>query len=320
MKILMSLTPAVDPNLLVGMDTWDDAAVYRLTPDLALVQTVDIITPVVDDPFVFGQIAAANALSDVYAMGGRPLTAMNILAVEACVDPSIPREILRGAEAKIKESGAVVVGGHSVDDQELKFGLSVTGLVHPDKILRNSLARPGDVLILTKPIGTGIIATAIKGGVVSPEALEKAIKSMTALNREASEAALDFGAHAATDITGFGLIGHAFEMVRFGKIKARIFAGKVPILPGVKDLIKEGMVPGGTKRNQDHFGSQVRVDSGVSEEQKLILFDPQTSGGLLIAISVESSSKLIEKLGKYLAVIVGDIREGKGELEVVPGG
>ncbi len=316
----MSLTPAVDPNLLVGTDTWDDAAVYRLAPDLALVQTLDIITPVVDDPFIFGQIAAANALSDVYAMGGRPLTAMNILAVEACIDPSIPREILRGAEAKIKESGAVIVGGHSVDDQELKFGLSVTGLVHPDKILRNSLARPGDILILTKPIGTGIISTAIKGGVVSPGTLEKAVKSMTALNREASAAALEFGAHAATDVTGFGLIGHAFEMVRFGKIKARIFADKVPILPGVKELIKEGMVPGGTKRNQDHFSSQVRIDSGVSEEQRLILFDPQTSGGLLIAISAESSSKLIERLGKNLAVIVGEVKEGKGELEVISGG
>lgn len=317
MKILMSLTPEVDPNLLVGTDTWDDAAVYRLTPDLALVQTLDIITPVVDDPFVFGQIAAANALSDVYAMGGKPLTAMNILAVEACVDPSIPREILRGAEAKIKESGAIVVGGHSVDDKELKFGLSVTGLVHPDRILRNSLARPGDILILTKPVGTGIIATAVKGGAVSPGILETAVKSMTALNREASAAALEFGAHAATDVTGFGLVGHAFEMVRFGKIKARIMADQVPILPGVRELIKEGMVPGGTKRNQDHFGSQVRIDSGVSEELRLILFDPQTSGGLLIAISVESSQKLIEKLGKNMAIIVGDIKEGKGELEVV---
>jgi len=317
MKILMSLTPEVDPNLLVGTDTWDDAAVYRLTPDLALVQTLDIITPVVDDPFIFGQIAAANALSDVYAMGGRPLTAMNILAVEAGVDPSIPREILRGAEAKIKESGAIVVGGHSVDDKELKFGLSVTGLVHPDKILRNSLARPGDILILTKPLGTGIIATAIKGGVISPGTLEAAVRSMTALNREASAAALEFGANAVTDVTGFGLVGHAFEMVRFGKIKARIMADKVPILPGVRELIREGMVPGGTKRNQDHFSSQIRMDSKVSEEQRLILFDPQTSGGLLIAISVESSQKLIEKLGKNMAIIVGDIKEGKGELEVI---
>ncbi len=303
----------------MGIDHLDDAGVYRLTEDIALVQTTDFFTPIVDDPFSFGQIAAANALSDIYAMGGKPLTAMNVVAfpIEK-MNGSILREILRGGYSKINEAGAIIVGGHSIDDPEIKYGLSVTGIVHPDRILTNARARPGDRLILTKPLGTGIIGTALKGEMASQEAVKKITESMTMLNHVAYEVMVEVGVNACTDITGFGLLGHAMEMAIASDVGIAIKSQSVPLFPEAEEYAKMGLVPGGTARNREFFSCRVEISGDISNEKMDILYDAQTSGGLFISVEGEKAQRLLEQLhakGVQLAAIIGEvIEEPKGRI------
>ncbi len=281
-----------DPNVLVGLDRPDDAGVYRLSDDLAVVQTVDFFTPIVDDPYLFGAIAAANALSDVYAMGGRPLFALNIIGFPVNTLPrEVLVEILRGGAEKAREAGVSVIGGHSIDDPEPKYGLVVTGVVHPDGIITKDAAEPGDRLFLTKPLGTGIISTAIKREVAPAEAVAEAVRWMLTLNRDAALAMVEVGVRAATDVTGYGLLGHLYEMVRERPIGAEVYFEAVPLMPAVRELAEAGVVPGGTRRNLAFLSGRgrdgrLRVDwaDGFTEAEKLILADAQTSGGLLIAV------------------------------------
>jgi selenide, water dikinase len=303
------------------MERVEDAGVYRISEDTAIVQTVDFFTPVVDDPFTFGQIAAANALSDVYAMGGTPVTAMNIACFPVqTMDISVLREILLGGIEKLRESGAVLVGGHSVDDCELKYGLSVTGTIDPRKILRKEDARPGDRLILTKPLGTGIISTALKGEMANAKTVAGMIKSMSALNKKASEIMRRAGISACTDITGFGLIGHAAEMIENTNVGMVIHAASIPVLEGAADLAAQGMLPGGLYRNRDFRLSIVDMSPGLTQFQSDILFDPQTSGGLLMAVPEEKASDLLEQLhqaGIIEAAVIGEVvDEHKGRIQV----
>ncbi len=298
-----------DANLLVGPETADDAGVYRIGAGLALVETVDIITPLVDDPFTFGRIAAANALSDVYAMGGRPATAMNLAFFPACSLPGqILADIMAGGLDAVREAGACLVGGHTVEDHELKYGLSVTGLINPERIVRNSTARPGDRLILTKPLGTGIVSTAIKADMVSPGVVDEAIRWMTALNAGAAELMLECGASACTDVTGFGFMGHACEMARGGGVTLEIGLDSVPLMGGVMDLASDGLVPAGCYRNRDHYAPFVSFPAGA-DDRMLPLFDPQTSGGLLMALAPESATAFLSAAADrgLFAVVVGDV-------------
>jgi len=296
-RVLAKLPKQSDANVLVGFDTNDDAGVYQLAPDLALVQTVDFFTPVVDDPYTFGQIAAANALSDVYAMGGRPISALSIVGFPNREEGiEILERILEGGLAKMQEAGCVVIGGHSIGDEEIKFGYAVTGLVHPQRILTNCAARVGDQLILTKRLGTGIISTALKQGQASMAAVNAASESMCALNRAASEVALQFDVHSATDITGFGLLGHAREMAVGSKVSLVIDSTKLEFLPEAVEYSRGGFLPGGLKRNMDFIGSCVEFASRVPGEVRNLLFDPQTSGGLLFSVAAQDSPKLLEAL------------------------
>jgi selenide, water dikinase len=299
-----------DPNLIVGLERADDAGVYRLTDDVAIVQTVDFFTPIVDDPYAFGQIAVANALSDVYAMGGKPLTAMNIVCFPSkTLDISVLKEILRGGLDKLHEAGVVLVGGHSVDDPELKYGLSVTGTVHPKKVLTKGGAKPGDQLILTKPIGTGIINTAVKGRMAGEQVIEKVVQSMAALNKPACEAMLDIGVNACTDITGFGLLGHACEMIEDSEIGFKIRSVSVPVFAETMALARMGMVPAGTYRNKE-FRSKMVDAAGIGDVMLDILFDPQTSGGLFISVGPDKAGLLLAKLkeaGVTDAAIIGEV-------------
>jgi selenide, water dikinase len=293
----------------VGPETADDAGVYLLGDDLALVETVDIITPLVDDPFTFGRIAASNALSDVFAMGGRPVTAMNLVFFPACaMEMWILKDILAGGEAALREAGVCLVGGHTVEDDELKFGLSVTGLVHPERIVRNSTARPGDRLILTKPLGTGIISTAVKADMAPSGVVDEAIRWMTTLNGGACAVMLECGAHACTDVTGFGLVGHACEMARSAGVTISFQHGRIPLMPGVDALIKDGLVPAGCYRNRDHYSRYTAV-CGVPGDDLLPLFDPQTSGGLLIALPPAAAERFMNLAGEKgcLAVCIGEV-------------
>lgn len=311
-----------DPNLIAGIEGFEDAGVYRLNSDLAIIQTVDFFTPIVDDPRTFGRIAAANALSDVYAMGGRPLTAMNIICFPVnTMDISILHDILLGGLEKMKEAEVTLVGGHSVDDPELKYGLSVTGVIHPDKVLRNKGARTGDKLILTKALGTGIVSTALKGEVVSEELLALSIESMSTLNRKAAELLVEAGeVHACTDVTGFGFLGHAAEMIEGTDVGMRIFASSVPVFPGLRELVEMGIVPGGLYRNKNFRMPMVEVDPGCPEWLLDVLFDPQTSGGLLIALPEPQASSLLGKMhaaGIEEASLVGEVAaEPKGRIIV----
>jgi len=283
--VLRHLPPPTDPNLLVGANLADDAAVYRLSDDLALVQTVDFFTPIVDDPYTFGQIAAANSLSDVYAMGARPLTALNIVGFPIKTLPAqILAEILRGGADKAREAGVPIVGGHTVDDAEPKYGLSVTGVVHPERYITAHGGQPGDVLILTKPLGTGAVSTALKAGGAATTHIHQAVRWMTTLNRAASSAMLAARAHAATDITGFGLLGHLLDLCRASKVGARIDSAAVPFLPGALAYAQQGFVPGGTQSNLSYVSPFVEF-GGTDGVVQALLGDPQTSGGLLIALS-----------------------------------
>jgi selenide,water dikinase len=304
-----------DENLIVGMETFDDAGVYRLTKDIALVQTVDVFTPIVDDPYIYGSIVAANSMSDVYAMGGKPLLAMNILGFPiGKLDISIMTEILKGGTEKIKEAGVVLVGGHTIDDPELKYGLSVTGIISPDKVITNANAKVGDLLILTKPIGMGIIGAGIKSEILSQkdEIVQKACLIMQTLNRTASELMQEIGVNSCTDITGFGLLGHAHEMAN-GSNKALIInAGKVPILDGVIDLAKSGNIKSGSMVNREFLTDSVIFKDDILTEIKDILFDPQTSGGLLISVERKKAELLLYNLhnaGVSDASIIGEVLE-----------
>ena len=305
----------VDPNLLVGSDTADDAGVYRIDARRALVQTVDFFTPIVDDPFVFGQIAAANALSDVYAMGGRPLTALNLLGVpEDAVPPEIIARILAGGAAKVKEAGCALVGGHTIRNPEPIYGLSVTGLVHPKRLLTNAEARPGDLLVLTKPLGTGIITTGIKRGVASARAERRAVASMGRLNRAGAAVGEAGLVRGATDVTGFGLLGHLASMCRASGVAAEIDAGSVPVLDReVLELIRSGCVPGGTKTNLEAAGEVAEFAEGVTPERRLLLADAQTSGGLLLCVPERKRERVLAMLKAervLCAAVVGRIVSG----------
>jgi len=297
--------------VIVGLEKADDAGVYKVSDDLALIQTVDFFTPIVDDPYGFGQIAAANALSDVYAMGGVPKTAMNLVAFPLKdMDMSVLRQIIRGGMDKIKEAGVVLVGGHSVEDKELKYGLSVTGFIHPDRVLTKKNLQVGDRLILTKPLGTGIINTAIKGGLASKEITDTVTRLMATLNKDAAEIMEDYPVHACTDITGFGFLGHLAEMVVDSGAGIRIRANSVPILPQTLNYAGMGLVPAGAYKNREFFECHVDFATGVDPLIQDILFDPQTSGGLLICIDGDRADGLLQALkqrGVHDAAIVGQV-------------
>ncbi len=301
---LAALAPRTDPRLLVGHETFDDAGVFRLSDDLALVQTVDFFAPIVDDPYDFGQVAAANALSDVYAMGGEPLTALSIVGFPTGKLPlEVLGDILRGGQDKVHEAGAVIAGGHTITDDEVKFGFAVTGRIHPARILGNANARPGDVLVLTKPLGTGIVATAVKQGRARAGDEQAMVASMKQLNRQASQAALAVGARCATDVTGFGLAGHALNIARASGVTLRLRTAGLPILPGVREALLAGVRTGGAERN-DAFLAPL-VDWGdATPTDRAIVVDPQTSGGLLVAVPASA-------VPDYLARVVGSIVVGE---------
>ncbi len=310
------MPPFEDPNYLNREQHFADAGIYRISETEALVQTVDFFTPIVDDPYMFGQIAAANALSDVYAMGGKPLTALNIICFPvSCLPLQVMEEILLGGHDKVKEAEAVVVGGHSVEDSEPKYGLSVTGLVQIDRLVTGMGARPGDRLVLTKPIGSGIIATAIKGEMIEPASMDAAVQGMAALNSAASKAMLEIGVSACTDITGFSLLGHLHEMLLSSGLGAEIDFQSVPFYPQVSEMAAMGMIPAGAYRNLDfvrpHLSWQGRGED--REDALIILADPQTSGGLLVAIPDHKTAAYLEKLENYgsTGTIVGRVTDGK---------
>ena len=320
-KALSGLPRLTDSRLIRGLDTPDDAGVYKLTGKLAIIQTVDFFTPIVDDPYDFGQIAAANSLSDVYAMGGKPLTAMNIVCFPTgLLDISVLNEILKGGADKIVEAGALLVGGHTVDDKELKYGLSVTGIVHPDKMITNSGASPGDKLILTKPLGSGILGTAVKAGLVNKKTIKALTKCLASLNNTA-ELMQEVGVNGCTDITGFGFIGHTVGMAENSQAGITIFSGSIPLLPGVEDFARKGVLPGGSHRNREFYSHLVTFADRVPQHMRDILFDAQTSGGLLISVAEEKAEKLLRRLhraGVKKAVIVGEVtREPMGKLIIV---
>ena len=310
--VLGKLARQQDPNVLVGFDYADDAGVYQIAPDIALVQTVDFFTPIVDDPYTFGQIAATNSLSDVYAMGGRPLTALALVCFPEKGDLEILEGILAGGLSKMVEAGCTIIGGHSIRDDELKFGYSVTGLIDPKKVLANTGAQPGDKLLLTKALGTGVISTAIKKGVAKPDWIEAAGASRTTRNKRAAEVIVGGGkwtVHALTDITGFGLVGHAREMALGSNVSLRLYAGRIPLLPGALDCVRANHIPGGLKANRDFAECVVAYDGGIADEMKTILFDPQTAGGLLISVVGHDAAELLQSLQSagVAAVAVGEV-------------
>jgi selenide,water dikinase len=310
-SVLGKLARQHDPNVLVGFDTADDAGVYQLTPELALVQTVDFFTPIVDDAYVFGQIAATNALSDVYAMGGRPITALALVCFPDTGDPKTLEEMLAGGLSKMVEAGCTIIGGHSIRDEEIKLGYSVTGTIHPKKVLTNRGAKAGDRLIFTKAIGTGVISTAIKRGDADFAWIRAAVHSMTMLNKAAAEVITSggFGVHSMTDITGFGLIGHAREMANASGVSLRIEASRVPLLPGALECVRRGYVPGGLKANRQFAEGCVETDEGVAQDLLNLLYDPQTAGGLLISIAASDAKRLVAELQNACveAVEIGEV-------------
>jgi selenide, water dikinase len=295
--VLRQLPRLVHPDVIVGTETSDDAGVFRLRPDLAIVNTVDFFTPIVDDPYVFGQIAAANALSDVYAMGGDPITALNIVGFpKDTLDLEVLGEILRGGGERAKAAGTVVIGGHTIIDPELKYGMAVTGVIHPERVIRNVGVKAGDALVLTKPLGTGIVTTALKRRKVSRADLRAAVASMVTLNKAASAVARAFPVHACSDVTGYGLLGHATEMAMGSGVSITIDSTAMPLLPGAVRLAEEGLLTGGCKRNRAWLADKVVVDPSVREGLEEVAFDPQTSGGLLIALSPKEAERLVRKL------------------------
>lgn len=304
--------------MIVGLDTSDDAAVYKLNDKEAIIQTLDFFTPVVDDPYIYGQIAATNALSDVYAMGGRPLTAMNIVCFPSCLPIEVLKEILKGGADKIQEAGALLVGGHSVEDDEPKYGLSVTGIVDPDKVLANSGARVGDYLILTKPIGLGVLNTAIKADLTNEEHYKAAIKTMVTLNKYACEAIINLKVSSCTDITGFGLLGHAYEMAKGSNVSFELDSSAIPIINGAKEFAEMGIIPAGMYGNRRHLEGHVKVINNIEDSLLDLMYDPQTSGGLLIAIAEEDldlAISALEKSNKNPFAVIGRVTE-KSEFDL----
>ncbi len=321
--VLGKLARQQDPNVLVGFDHADDAGVYQLTPEQALVQTVDFFTPIVDDPYTFGQIAATNSLSDVYAMGGKPITALALVCFPDKADLEILERILAGGLSKMIEAGCTVIGGHSIRDEETKFGYSVTGVIHPQRVLANKGARPGDRLLFTKALGTGVISTAIKKGTAKQSWIDAAVKSMTTLNKTAAEVITGsggandqrrttngaFAVHALTDVTGFGLIGHARELALASDVSLVLHAGRIPLLEGALDCVRAGNIPGGLTNNRDFAECMVEYEDEISEEVKAILFDPQTAGGLLISVAADDATALTHALqvAGVPAVEIGEV-------------
>ena len=295
---------------MVGLETSDDAAVYKLNNNQALINTVDFFPPMVDDPYLFGQIAAANALSDIYAMGGKPLLALNLVCYPSCLPREMLSEILRGGADKVLEAEAIIAGGHTVEDDEPKYGLAVTGIVHPDKVTANSHAGAGDLLVLTKPLGTGIINTAVKGDLAGEDVINRATETMRILNKDAAEVMINTGARACTDITGFGLLGHTAEMAEASDVSMEIWAKEIPLLPGTMDMAAMGMIPAGAYNNRQYLQEKVNFKGQIKSELELALFDPQTSGGLLIAIPQDKADRLMQKLagaGVDSAAIIGRV-------------
>ena len=295
--------------MIVGTETSNDAGVFRLRPDLAIVNTVDFFTPIVDDPYTFGQVAAANALSDIYAMGAEPKTALNIVGFpKGKLDLDVLGEIMRGGAERVREAGAVVIGGHSIIDEELKYGLAVTGVIHPDRVIRNIGVQNGDALVLTKPLGTGIISTALKRRKASPASIRATVASMIALNKTASMVMQRFPVHACSDVTGFGLLGHSFEMASGSGVTIVLETKRLPLLPGARRLAEQGLLTGGCRRNRDYLKDKIAIDRSVRESLVEVALDPQTSGGLLIAISQSQAATLVTELrssGVAAATIVG---------------
>ncbi len=314
-QVLSKLPKQNNENVIVGFETSDDAGVFRLNEKTALVQTVDFFTPVADDPEIYGRIAAVNSLNDIYAMGGKPLTALSIVCFPQKGDWEILEKILLGGQKAMNEEDVVILGGHSVDDQEMKFGYSVTGIVEPKRVIRNSEAKEGDVLVLTKPIGTGVISTGIKYEKASGEAQDAALKTMTTSAREASKVMCEIGVNACTDITGFGLLGHAFEMAKGSKVTFKIESEKVPLLPEVLNLIEQKMLTRGDRNNREYVGETIEFDKRVSQEMQSALYDPQTAGGLLISLEESKAESLINKLKS--AVIIGRVEKLERKLITV---
>ena len=310
MEVLSHIPMVSSPDLLVGTETGDDAGVYRLGDDTALVLTVDFFPPIVDDPFSFGAISVANSLSDIYAMGGRPLLGLNIVGFPVSLPKDILGEVLRGGYSKAEEAGCLIIGGHTVDDPEPKYGLAAVGLVEPGKEITNAGARPGDKLVLTKPLGTGIITTAGKQGVAATDVLDGAIATMGTLNRAASEVMVNVGVNSCTDVTGFGLVGHLNSMMKASNTSARIQFSKVPFLPGARALVQDGVAPGGTHRNLNGPGGHVLWAEGISKDDQLLLCDAQTSGGLLISVPEAKADQLVHELeaaGVEASPIIGEV-------------
>ena len=315
-QVLSKLPRQSNENVIVGFDTADDAGVFRLSDDLALVQTLDFFTPVADDPDIYGQVAAVNSLNDVYAMGGTPISALSIVCYPQKGDFEILGQILAGGQKAMNAEGVVVIGGHSVDDQEMKFGYAVTGTIDPNKVVTNAGAKPGDILILTKPIGTGAINTAVKKGIVSDASLTAALKAMTASASAASKVMVRLGANACTDVTGFGLLGHAYELARASNVTLLIESRNVPLLPDVIELIEMGMLTRGDKNNRVYVGETVSFAPGVSGTMQSALFDPQTAGGLLISLPTDSAEQFVSEVED--AKVIGTVGAFSGRLiEVV---
>ena len=306
-----------DKNLIVGFDKSDDAGVYKLNEELALVQTVDFFTPVANDPYIYGQIAAANSLSDVYAMGGKPLTVLNLACFSANIESEILAEILKGGADKIREAGATITGGHTIDDEEIKYGLSVTGLVNPQEVVTNSGAKVGDVLILTKPLGSGALTTALKIEFITDDEFNnEAARVMATLNNIAAEEMMKVKVNACTDITGFGLMGHTYEMAKGSNVKIEIDSKRLPYMKKTIDMIKEYCLPSGAYSNEKYFEKWVEFNEDIEEEIRLSVFDPQTSGGLLISVPKEKSEELLNNINarsEIKAVIVGEVKENAGD-------
>lgn len=317
--VLAGLPKTENPKVLVSADTCDDAGVFKVSDDLALVQSVDIFTPSVDDPYTFGQIAAANSVSDIYAMGGKPLTALSIIGFPIeTMSHRIMNQILRGGVDKMEEAGVSIVGGHSIKDNEVKFGFAVTGTIHPEKIITNDKAQPGDNLVLTKPLGTGVIGFASQIGKASAESLYTISQSMAELNKIPAEVMVDMGVKTATDVTGFGLLGHLSEIAEQSKVTVEIFVDQVPFFDGVFDYIRQGMISGAIERNKEFASQYVTTSPGVSEERETVLYDPQTSGGLLIAIDPNDAEELVLKLKKkgidFTTVIGSVVSKSDGQI------
>ena len=313
--------PASNPKVLRSIDRLDDAGVYQIADDIALIQTIDFITPIVNDPYTFGQIAAANSISDIYTMGGRPITAMNVVCFPSeSMDISVLREILRGGLDKMQEAGVALMGGHSVTDTEMKYGLAVTGVVHPAKLMTNSGTQIGDYLVLTKPLGTGVMSTALKFGAISEETMAAATRSMATLNTAAAGIMLELGAHSCTDITGFGLVGHASHLIQERDLGLEIDFKALPFFPEAMDLLQKEIRPGGLGRNREFYSPGLEFASDIPLYQRDILFDPQTSGGLLVALAAEKAPLLVEgllKLGQSGAAIIGRTIEQPGHKIIV---